>query len=765
MANRFYSHGFGSKKESVLGMKKVVAVIAAYNEEKVIGPLTQALIRALDGLADVNWQLIYVIEGKDSTLSQAQDFARARPEIKILYNEQPSGLGRAFRRGFDAVPLDADLVVTMDADFNHQPADIADMIAAMNESGADIIVGSRRLDKSVVEGVPAWKSILSRTVNRIMRSLMGVNVKDMTSGFRLYRAAALRRLEFSSVGFAFLPEMLIKAVAQKMKIVERPIRFVFREVGESKMAFGTTSLSYIRLFVRYSIPAYAWLAVAILLLGTAVRVGFSYPAHMFPGDSDGVLAGLCGLEVMDGKLPLFFPGGYRLSSQSCYVSAGMFTLFGVGRAALAGTSVFYGILFLIFLWLALKEAVGGKNALFGALIGSVPPLQVLLVTYPPWGYGEIMAFSACTMWLGLRLMDKSKPHTWLDYLIFGASVGFSFWTSPQTLMVSGPVLAMLLFLRALPLRSIPLVVAGAVVCLYPYFLLIAYRGIGPLHSFASQPVTSVGQLRSNLTYLLLSVIPELFFTYEWSRLSFATLNGVRALTVSAISAGAIMVVSASRLGEANALTKVRRALVLALLILTCSVLLYTVSGAGAIRGWTVRYIVPVFIVLPLFFGISFAGMNRRGYRLCIAVIALFLCLAHSTEYPFLVRAARDREIRDATENERLISWLARQQREVAVGDYWTVYHLNFDFDRSVRGIPIEPQEDYFAFAESLPNRARTALLDRDRSHLETWARLVGLVGHVEQLSDNLFAYEIDSPIGPSQLYQIRLAASQLPRVF
>jgi hypothetical protein len=444
----------------------------------------------------------------------------------------------------------------------------------------------------------------------------------------------------------------------------------------------------------------------------------------------------------------------------------MFALFGVGRAALAGTSVFYGILFLIFLWLALKEAVGGGNALLGALIASVAPLQVLLQTYPPWAYAEIMAFSACTMWLGLRLMDNSKPYSWRDYLLFGASVGFSFWTSPQTLMVSGPVLAMLLFLRAIPLRAILLVVTGAAVGLYPYFLLIAYRGTGPLHSFASQPVTSLVQLQSNLRFLFQFVIPELFFTREWGQLSFATLNGLRALVVLAISAIAIVAVFASRHGDTNTLARVRRALVLALLILTCSVLLYTVSGAGTIRGGgTVRYIVPVFVVLPLFFAICFAGVSRRRYRLGMAALALFLGVAHSVEYPFVNRAECDRRIREVAENERLISWLAGRQREVAIGDYWTVYHVNFDAGRSVRGIPIEAQEDYLNFAGRLPDQARAALLDRDRSHLQTWVQLAGLTGHVERLSDKLFAYEIDAPIGPAQLYQIRLAGAELPRAF
>jgi dolichol-phosphate mannosyltransferase len=230
---------------------KVAVVIAAYNEGGNIGPLTERLIRALESLPQTTWNLIYVIEGTDGTVETARGYAQTRPEIEILYNRTPSGLGRAFRRGFDGVPPDADAVVTMDADLNHQPEEIPRLLDTLFESGADLVIGSRRVEASAVEGGPTWKALLSRVVNRIMQILMGVRVRDMTSGFRVYRGESLRRIEFQSTGFAFLPEMLIDAASQGFKIVEEPIRFIFREVGESKMSIPLTGLSYLKLFARH----------------------------------------------------------------------------------------------------------------------------------------------------------------------------------------------------------------------------------------------------------------------------------------------------------------------------------------------------------------------------------------------------------------------------------------------------------------------------------------------------------------------------------
>lgn len=233
----------------------LTVVIAAYNESSNIRQLTTRLIQALDSIEKVAWKLIYVIDGTDGTVEIAREFAGSRPEIEVLYNAQPSGLGRAFRRGFDAVPADTDYVVTMDADLNHQPEEIERLLKMAYESGADIVVGSRRVNRSTVEGVPMWKNTLSRAVNRIMHFVMGTRINDLTSGFRVYRGSTLHQIRFDNVGFAFLPEILIDAASKQLKIVEEPIRFVFRETGESKMQIFSTGLSYLRLFATRSLNA------------------------------------------------------------------------------------------------------------------------------------------------------------------------------------------------------------------------------------------------------------------------------------------------------------------------------------------------------------------------------------------------------------------------------------------------------------------------------------------------------------------------------
>ncbi len=230
---------------------RISVVIAAYDERENIEALTLRLEKAMDGLGV--WELLYVIEGKDGTFDITQRLAQGIPNIRILYEEEPRGLGRAFRRGFAAVSPTSDYIITMDADLNHQPEEIPRLLRAMEDHRADILVGSRFVSGGRAEGTPVWKLALSGTLNIIMRIVFGLRVKDKTSGFRIYRAEVLRELTFDNDNFAFLPELLIRAKAHDLMIVEEPIHFIFRQQGVSKMHFLTTTLSYLSL-LRLRIP-------------------------------------------------------------------------------------------------------------------------------------------------------------------------------------------------------------------------------------------------------------------------------------------------------------------------------------------------------------------------------------------------------------------------------------------------------------------------------------------------------------------------------
>jgi hypothetical protein len=286
-----------------------------------------------------------------------------------------------------------------------------------------------------------------------------------------------------------------------------------------------------------------------------------------------------------------------------------------------------------------------------------------------------------------------------------------------------------------------------------------------LSNFSNRPVSSFEQLQSNVAYLFQYVLPMLLFTQGLDRLSLASLHGWRAFIMIGTLAVTIVAVF-TRINCSTQMGRMRCALGVALLILLCSCGLYSMSGAGGIRGGgTIRYIAPIFVAVPLLFAVSFAVAKTRAAK--TAVIASVACLlfAHSVEYPFLNAQERSQRTEEWATGQSAISWVIGHQREVVVGDYWTVYWLNFDTKRSVHGLPIYNVEDYLGFGSSLRQPVRAALLDRDRSHLTTWAQRVGLRGHVERVGDSLFGYIIDSPVDIASLDQIRAVGQQLPRVF
>ncbi len=733
----------------------LAVVIAAYNEALNIEPLTKRLISVLDGSPTIrSWSLTYVVDGDDGTEQIVKSFTVQRKEIRLDYRPSPAGLGVAFRRGFQLVPVDAEWVVTMDADLNHQPEEIPRLLEAAISENADIVVGSRRSTESVIEGAPFGKTIVSRIVNRWMRSIAGSTVKDMTSGFRVYRAQVVREMNYRNDGFAFLPEILLAAASRGLRIVEEPIRFVFRKAGESKLDIPATSLSYISLLTRQSLRPL--LPIALLLAaGVIVRMWFCLPEHRLAGDADGTLAGLCALDVQGGAHPLFFPGGTRLGPMSCYVSAGMFALFGPTRLALGATSVLFGAFFLVFMYLVLSKLAGRKAALVALPLLILPPLEFWWATYPTWGYIEIMAFSAATLWLGLCLLSESsgsavqQDSLWLA-LMYGLAAGLSLWCSPQSLMVTGPMTLLLLLRRRLSFRSGAAALLGVATGVIPYLIMFLQGGSGALSARLS-PVTGIHQVFSNLRYFTTVNVPTLLFSHSASGLFSSPKALAQTFLILVVT---VAVVRTSFPASRGAIAKRSPIGVgwLLFFILLFSAVLFSVSSAGSFRFWTVRYVIPVYLVVPCIFSMLYARMNSRAVHLAVAASAVTLSLLNCIDYPFF-DGLRQQQIDQLHRQLAALDWIQSQHCDAVIGDYFVVYSLNFDSHRRIRAVPIHESEDYFRFGTSLRNRdVRVALLERDPQRLRNWLGNAHLKADVVQFGDDLFGASIPGLVPGGELY-------------
>lgn len=230
---------------------RAVVVVPTYNERENIDAFLRA-VRAAVPAADV---LVVDDNSPDGTGALADTVAAELGQIKVLHRPGKQGLGSAYRNGF-AVALDEgyDVIVSMDVDFSHDPAVIASMLQAV-EQGADVVVGSRYVPGGATADWPLHRRLLSRWGNRYTGAVLGLGVRDCTSGFRAYRAVALRAIDPASTaaeGYAFLTELVRRLAADGRRIVEVPIVFRDRQFGTSKMS-GRIIVESMMLVTRWGV--------------------------------------------------------------------------------------------------------------------------------------------------------------------------------------------------------------------------------------------------------------------------------------------------------------------------------------------------------------------------------------------------------------------------------------------------------------------------------------------------------------------------------
>jgi dolichol-phosphate mannosyltransferase len=233
----------------------VAVVLPTYNESENIARLLTQLRTVLpDGR-------LYVVDDNspDGTGDIAERCARELGGIEVLHRPGKQGLGSAYRQGFaHVIAQGVDVVVSMDVDFSHDPLVIPAMLAAI-EAGSDAVIGSRYVTGGGTKNWPLHRRLLSRWGNLYTASVLGVKVRDCTSGFRAYRATALASIAPETTkaeGYAFLSELVVRLSRRGLKISEVPILFVDRENGTSKMS-GRIIVESMLLVTRWGV-AHRW---------------------------------------------------------------------------------------------------------------------------------------------------------------------------------------------------------------------------------------------------------------------------------------------------------------------------------------------------------------------------------------------------------------------------------------------------------------------------------------------------------------------------
>jgi dolichol-phosphate mannosyltransferase len=223
-----------------------------YNEEEVIDEFSERLLKSLRELP-VDYEVNFIVEGTDGTLEKVKSLTKTDPRIRVDYNENRLGLGKATKKGLGKVDPKSNLVLTMDSDLNHDPEEIIDLLAASKE--ADVVVGCRSRSRGLVKELPMFKRIVSASTNWVLRNAFRMNSSDITSGFRIYSTKAIESIrdDLVSKNFEVTAELLIRAKKKGFSITEVPITFTRRPRGTSKLSFVKSGIGYVILLFRLGI--------------------------------------------------------------------------------------------------------------------------------------------------------------------------------------------------------------------------------------------------------------------------------------------------------------------------------------------------------------------------------------------------------------------------------------------------------------------------------------------------------------------------------
>jgi dolichol-phosphate mannosyltransferase len=212
-------------------------ILPTYNEADNLEPLVRAVLPRLEGTGLPHRVLIVDDDSPDGTGEVADRLAAELPPVRVLHRARKQGLGRAYLAGFEvALEGGADLVMEMDADFSHDPADVPRLIAAAG--AADLVLGSRYVTGGGVANWGLARRLVSRAGCAYARLVLGIPVRDLTGGFKCFNRRVLEALDLSRVhanGYGFQIELTYKAVRSGYSVMEVPIVFRQRRTGVSKM--------------------------------------------------------------------------------------------------------------------------------------------------------------------------------------------------------------------------------------------------------------------------------------------------------------------------------------------------------------------------------------------------------------------------------------------------------------------------------------------------------------------------------------------------
>ena len=218
-----------------------MAMLPTYNEAGNIRSLIEVLLNTADGIEVV----VVDDDSPDETWRIAAEMAERDRRVHLVHRTGVRGRGSAGVAGLRyAAEAGAQLIVEMDADWSHHPRHISAMMEAAKT--ADIVIGSRLIASGGESGRSRWRRLVTRLANAYIRRVLGLSIRDCTSGFRVFRREALERIDLAGMcsnGPAIVQEILMACKRAGCRFAEVPIHFEPRRAGKSSLTMKTLAIS------------------------------------------------------------------------------------------------------------------------------------------------------------------------------------------------------------------------------------------------------------------------------------------------------------------------------------------------------------------------------------------------------------------------------------------------------------------------------------------------------------------------------------------
>ena len=232
-------------------MKNLI-IIPTYNEAKSLPILVESIIAQSIDNCDI---LVVDDNSPDGTAHIIQSLYpknQTNHQVYVLNREKKEGIGKAYMAGFQwALQNEYDLIIQMDADYSHDPIYLKPMFEAI-QNGADVVLGSRYIQGGGTKNWGIIRRIISRGGSWYARSILGLSIQDLTGGFKCFKRNVLQTIDLNSIktaGYAFQIETTYRAIQKGFKVIEIPIIFCDRTVGQSKMSKAIILEAVIKVFL------------------------------------------------------------------------------------------------------------------------------------------------------------------------------------------------------------------------------------------------------------------------------------------------------------------------------------------------------------------------------------------------------------------------------------------------------------------------------------------------------------------------------------